>query len=78
MLWSAAKREALPKETDTHKLAQRQKQIDFGRNTLGYAAYIKAIPRHEACQIAVAVCFLMAEAELEVNCKAYKPCIPFN
>lgn len=45
MLYAAAKRDAQPKETDPHKLAQRQKQIDFGKNTLGYAAYTKAVPR---------------------------------
>lgn len=37
----------VPRETDRHKLDQRQKQIDFGKNTLGYAAYLRDIPRHQ-------------------------------
>jgi hypothetical protein len=32
-------------ETDPHRLAQRQKQIDFGKRTSGYINYINAIPR---------------------------------
>jgi hypothetical protein len=34
-------------ETDPHRLAQRQKQIDFGKNTLGYAEYRSMIPKSE-------------------------------
>ena len=37
------------KETDPHKLAQRQKQIDYGKNTLGYQNYARAWPRRERC-----------------------------
>ena len=36
----------LPLETDTVRVEQRQKQVDFGRNTLGYRAYLDAVPRH--------------------------------
>lgn len=31
------------KETEVHKLAQRQKQVDYGKNTLGYALYSTTI-----------------------------------
>jgi histone RNA hairpin-binding protein len=31
-------------ELDPHKIAQRQKQIDFGKNTIGYSNYIRLVP----------------------------------
>ena len=34
-------REELPLITDPHKLEQRQKQLDYGKNTEGYKNYIK-------------------------------------
>jgi len=33
------------KETDEHRLAQRQKQVDYGKNTIGYQKYVDQIPR---------------------------------
>lgn len=35
------------RETDQHRLAQRQKQIDLGKNTLGYQRYREAVPREK-------------------------------
>lgn len=32
-------------ENDVHRLSQRHKQIEFGKNTLGYERYIELIPR---------------------------------
>lgn len=34
-----------PVLTDEHKLLQRQKQVDIGKNTLSYGHYITAVPR---------------------------------
>ncbi|MCO5588683.1 hypothetical protein L7F22_042642 [Adiantum nelumboides] len=32
-------------EDDAHRLSQRQRQVDFGKNTLGYERYIELVPR---------------------------------
>lgn len=32
-------------ELDAHRLAQRQKQVDYGKNTLGYERYIQQLPK---------------------------------
>ncbi|MCO5552755.1 hypothetical protein L7F22_006272 [Adiantum nelumboides] len=34
-----------PKETDAHRVSQRQRQIEYGKNTLGYERYIELVPR---------------------------------
>eukprot|EP00793_Prasinoderma_coloniale_P006821 PRCOL_00001652-RA len=34
-------------ESDQHRLSQRQKRIDMGKNTLGYVNYIRAVPKHK-------------------------------
>ncbi|CAN0413875.1 unnamed protein product, partial [Pylaiella littoralis] len=43
---SAELKFASNREEDPHRLAQRQKQIDFGKNTAGYDQYLIAVPRH--------------------------------
>jgi histone RNA hairpin-binding protein len=34
-----------PRETDPKRLASRQKQIDIGKNTIGYKEYIAKVPK---------------------------------
>ncbi|CAM9938225.1 unnamed protein product [Scytosiphon promiscuus] len=38
---------ASDREEDPHRLAQRQKQIDFGKNTAGYDKYLATVPRRK-------------------------------
>jgi len=35
----------LGEETDPHRLRQRQKQVDYGKNTLGYDRYTQLVPK---------------------------------
>jgi len=42
---STSRSEGRARETDGHKLKQRQRQIDYGKNTLGYARYCELVKR---------------------------------
>jgi histone RNA hairpin-binding protein len=33
------------KETDAQRLEQRLKQVQYGKNTIGYDNYVSAVPR---------------------------------
>eukprot|EP00889_Picochlorum_renovo_P000779 jgi/Picre1/27809/NNA_000773.t1 len=37
----------LDRETDPHRISQRQRQIDFGKNTIGYQRYLEQHPKHK-------------------------------
>lgn len=36
----------LERETDPSIIARRQKQIDFGKNTIGYELYLENVPKY--------------------------------
>jgi len=36
----------LERETDALILSRRQKQIDFGKNTIGYVKYLEQVPKY--------------------------------
>lgn len=56
-----APKPAAEHETDAHRLQQRQKQIDFGKNTLGYVKYIETVPRYDLSALS-RTCASSAEA----------------
>ncbi len=54
----------LPRETDTVRLSQRQKQIDMGKQTVGYERYLETVPRSKP----------HAVVTLVVVCLSYNTC----
>mmetsp|Transcript_38144 Transcript_38144/g.107796 ORF Transcript_38144/g.107796 Transcript_38144/m.107796 type:complete len:294 (+) Transcript_38144:304-1185(+) len=43
--YDAPKAASVANETDQHRIAQRQRQIDFGKNTRGYVRYRQLVPK---------------------------------
>jgi histone RNA hairpin-binding protein len=44
--YAAPTAQEVQRETDPHRLAQRQKQVDIGKNTRAYARYCELVPKH--------------------------------
>ncbi|KXZ46369.1 hypothetical protein GPECTOR_44g46 [Gonium pectorale] len=44
---AAAAAKAPISDLDPHRLAQRQKQIDYGKNTIGYQRYLEQVPKNK-------------------------------
>ena len=51
---------------DPHRLQQRQKQIDYGKNTSGYERYIQLVPRSVSNQPVLHSCCINRVSKLQL------------
>jgi len=47
MSWTERESIDLSKEDDVHRINQRRKQLEIGKNTIAYDVYIRTVPKSE-------------------------------